>query len=60
MESYGGKTAAMFYANGNGGQYIFVFPTLDLVVVFTGENYNSTDQNRSFAVMDNYILPAIR
>lgn len=29
-----------FLASGNGGQEIFVFPKLDMVVVFTGSNYS--------------------
>jgi len=30
-----------FFTSGNGGNYIFVFPALELVVAFTGSNYNS-------------------
>jgi len=58
-ERYAGHTAEMFFANGNGGQYIFVIPSLDLVVVFTGENYNSDAQNRPFEILDTYVLPAV-
>jgi CubicO group peptidase (beta-lactamase class C family) len=36
-----GQKVPMFFANGAGGQYIFVVPQLDLVVVFTGENYGN-------------------
>ncbi len=32
-------TFDLFLATGNGGQKIFVFPTLELVVVFTGSHY---------------------
>jgi CubicO group peptidase (beta-lactamase class C family) len=42
-----------FFANGAGGQYIFVVPALDLVAVFTGENYgNDTAAARPYALLD--------
>jgi len=43
---------------GNGGQFIMIFPDLDLVAVFTGENYGRWPQmERPFALMDEYVLP---
>ena len=39
-----GPAPDMFYANGAGGQFIFVMPQLDLVAVLTGENYNELRQ----------------
>ena len=48
----------LIYADGNGGQYIFIAPALDLVVVFTGSNYNSPKAGRAFAILGEYILPA--
>lgn len=47
----------MFYAGGWGGQYIMVFPKLNMVVVFTGGNYTSKTKN--FKILEKYILPAI-
>ena len=44
-------------AEGNGGQYIFIVPSYDLVVVFTGRNYDR-DQSVPFRVLDSVILPA--
>jgi len=48
-----------FYASGNGGQYIFVFPALDVVVVFTGGNFNSQLMNQPLEMLENYIIPAV-
>ena len=48
----------MIFADGNGGQYIFVVPSLDIVAVFTGHNYNSPAAARPFAILGEYILPA--
>jgi CubicO group peptidase (beta-lactamase class C family) len=49
---------ASFSARGWGGQRIHVFPDLDLVVVFTGGNYESWEPVD--AIMDSCILPAVR
>ncbi|MEQ9299786.1 MAG: serine hydrolase [Cyclobacteriaceae bacterium] len=46
-------------ATGNGGQYITVFPDLDIVAVFTGGAYNSQDDKLPFAIMTNVMLPAL-
>ena len=42
---------------GNGGQYIFVIPKLDMVAVFTGGAYNSQDDKWPFAIMNQVFLP---
>ena len=44
-------------ASGNGGQYIYVIPELNLVAVFTGGAYNSPDGMLPFAVMKDVFLP---
>jgi len=46
-----------YFANGWGGQYIFVFPDISMIVVFTGGNYfNSSPVPELFS---QYILPAV-
>ncbi|WP_268978051.1 hypothetical protein [Undibacterium umbellatum] len=41
----------MYFAWGNGGQYIFIIPELELVVVFTGETYNSDKSELPFTIL---------
>ena len=50
------------HASGNGGQKIFVFPSADLVVVFTGSNYNVArlGHRQPVIILNQYILPALR
>lgn len=44
---------------GNGGQFVFVVPSLDTVIVFTGSNYGDIDkQKQAFEIMHKYLLPA--
>jgi hypothetical protein len=59
--TYGAKTAGQFSAEGDGGNYICMFPTLNLVVVFTGGLYleSPTYDNQIKDILTNYILPAI-
>lgn len=44
-------------ATGNGGQYILVFPKLDMVAVFTGGAYNSQEDKLPFAIIKDIFLP---
>ncbi|MEO0469142.1 MAG: serine hydrolase [Bacteroidota bacterium] len=53
------NTYKMVFASGNGGQYIFIIPELDCVVVFTAGNYNSPKAGRPFALLNQYIFPAL-
>jgi CubicO group peptidase (beta-lactamase class C family) len=52
------NTISTFVAEGKGGQYIFVVPSLNAVVVFTGGNYDIY-QSAPFGLMQNVILPAM-
>lgn len=44
-------------ATGNGGQYIFVFPELNIIAVFTGSAYNSQEDKLPFKAMADILLP---
>ncbi len=49
-----------FWAWGRGGQLIFVFPTLELVAVFTSNPYdNKAGLFRPFRMLKQYIVPAM-
>jgi CubicO group peptidase (beta-lactamase class C family) len=45
-------------AQGNGGQFLFVFPDLQLVAVFTGGNYNSPKTDMPFEIVSKLVLPS--
>ena len=51
---YGGRTYRDYYAAGNGGQYVIVIPSLDLVVGFTGGDYSEA---RKFYPWESEIVP---
>lgn len=54
----GPRRVDMVTATGNGGQKIFLVPSLDLVAVFTGGAYNAEDTPPN-AVMTQVLLPAL-
>jgi CubicO group peptidase (beta-lactamase class C family) len=49
-----------FYADGNGGNFVFVIPALDLVVGFTASNYNTDASRRPLDMLSPYVLSAVR
>jgi CubicO group peptidase (beta-lactamase class C family) len=51
-----GKRVDGITAKGNGGQRIYLWPTLDMVVVITGGSYN--EQSPSDEIQIKYLLPA--
>ncbi len=53
-----GINVETYYAAGNGGQYIFIFPSLDMVTVFTGGNYNNKLQNQVYGLLSKHIITA--
>jgi len=49
-----------FWASGTGGQKIYVFPKLDLVVVFTSKIFdNNSGHDRNESLLANFIIPAV-
>lgn len=54
-----GSLQVSTFAWGNGGNFIFVFPLEQLVVVFTGSNYNSNVQDPPFQILQG-LLAAVR
>ena len=56
---YNGSTEESFFTAGNGGNDIFVFPSLDLVVAFTGSNFDSPLGDQPFDILKGFILPTV-
>ena len=55
-----GKTISSVEARGNGGQYIFILPELDTVVVITSGNYRKGQLLRQpEKILSDYILPKL-
>ena len=56
----GGRDIETYYASGNGGQMLFVVPTLDLVVLFQAGNYSDGRTRNAFRdrFLEDAILPA--
>ncbi|MCJ8268557.1 MAG: hypothetical protein MJK04_04055 [Psychrosphaera sp.] len=54
------RNIEVIHSWGNGGQYIFVIPAVQSVVVFTGSNQgNSLKQKQPFEIMHKYVLPEL-
>ncbi|GHF20175.1 penicillin-binding protein [Kordiimonas sediminis] len=54
-----GKEVLALYAHGNGGNFTFFFPDLDLVATFTATNYGSRKQFIPMRILMQEILPAL-
>ncbi len=46
-------------ARGNGGQYIFVVPSLQLVVVITSGNFRTGKTRQPEEILRRFVLPAV-
>jgi CubicO group peptidase (beta-lactamase class C family) len=53
----GKRVIPSFHAAGRGGQFIFVFPDLEMVAVFTGWNDNALGK-QPFEMVEKFVLPA--
>ena len=54
-----GRAIKSIEARGNGGQYIFIVPELQVVAVITSGNYQSNKSQQPEAIFEQYILPAL-
>jgi len=54
-----GKAIKSIEARGAGGQFIFIIPELESVVVITAGNYRNRKGNQSREILRDYILPAM-
>ncbi len=54
-----GKTIKSIEARGAGGQFIFIIPKLESVVVITSGNFRNRKGNQPRDILKQYILPAI-
>ena len=54
-----GKVINSIEARGAGGQYIFVIPELESVIVITSGNYRNGKTRQPEKILEDYILPAI-
>lgn len=54
-----GKAIKSIEARGAGGQFIFIVPALESVVVITAGNYRNRKGNQSRKIFEEYILPTI-
>ncbi|NVJ69912.1 MAG: serine hydrolase [Alphaproteobacteria bacterium] len=50
---------SLIYAHGNGGNFIFVVPELNLVAAFTGKNYGKPTQFIPMQILTREIIPAL-
>ncbi len=58
--AYNGQPLETWVTSGYGGQYLFIIPSLDLVVAFTGHNYDFGPGIRNlYTMMTDYIMAAI-
>jgi CubicO group peptidase (beta-lactamase class C family) len=62
LKSFGtAKSYPAFFMTGNGGNKIFAFPTLDMVVVITSTNYNTKGMHeQSEKILTDYVLAAVK
>ncbi|WP_224245376.1 serine hydrolase domain-containing protein [Hyalangium gracile] len=51
-----GTPVEAWFARGNGGQYTFVFPSLDLVATFTGSFYNEPESDLAILLVGQFVL----
>jgi CubicO group peptidase (beta-lactamase class C family) len=55
----GGRLIETVEARGNGGQYVFVVPSLDLVAVITSGNFRTGKTRQPEEILLRFVLPAV-
>ncbi|MCB7479835.1 serine hydrolase domain-containing protein [Christiangramia sediminis] len=55
-----GDSIESIEARGAGGQYIFILPKLEMVVVITSGNYRNSKTQQPEKILEKYILPYIK
>jgi CubicO group peptidase (beta-lactamase class C family) len=54
-----GETITAIHSSGWGGQFVFIFPELELVFVAHGANFDEYKEDGPFRMLETYILPAV-
>ena len=55
--AYGASTTPAYITSGYGGQYIFALPELDIVVAFTGQNYENGERIAElYTLVERFVL----
>jgi CubicO group peptidase (beta-lactamase class C family) len=57
--NFRGKAEYAIFVPGSGGQFLAVFPSLDMVIAFTAGTYEKDATKMYWAIIKNNILPAI-
>lgn len=57
---FNGESIESIEARGTGGQYIFVLPKLEMVVIITSGNYRNEKTQQPEKILEKYILPYIK
>jgi CubicO group peptidase (beta-lactamase class C family) len=57
---YDGKTENAIFVPGDGGQFLVIFPSLEMVIVFTAGNYSKDATKTYWSIIENSILPALK
>ena len=54
-----GQAVSLQFAHGNGGNFIFIVPELELVAAFNGRNYGKPEQFIPMQILTQEIVPAL-